>query len=105
MTTLVISKDNFMLIKNGKKKREWRNMSKYNRRLLLTKRADGKYEGNNSIKQIRFVLGYKKPAEEMVVECISVRVVKFINDIKIPEDNFRALSGQFAIEISLGEVK
>lgn len=106
MTTILrIKRKDFDLIKSGVKKTEWREPSKYNKGLLFAPREiDGKLDGNPEIKEITFINGYKKDSERLTVKVNSIRMVKFINDVEIKEDNFKALAGQFAIEINLGEI-
>jgi hypothetical protein len=102
---LKIKKSNLDLIKTGIKKTEWREPSVYNKKLLFKKReSDGKNEGNVDIKTITFVNGYSKDAEKLIVEVKQIRLVRFSRNIEIPEDNFKALEGQFSIEISLGNI-
>ena len=102
--SLQIKKENLELIKSGKKKTEWRQYSVYNNMLLFKDRGDGKKDGNKDIKFIEFVNGYSKNVEKLLVEVLSIRLVKFTRDIEIPEDNFKAKEGQFAIEIKLGNI-
>ena len=52
MTILRINKINFDLIVSGTKKSEWRQLSKYNKKLLLKDRGDGKLDGNKEITKI-----------------------------------------------------
>lgn len=101
---LRIKKINLDLIKAGTKKTEWREPSLYNKNLLFKERADGKREGNSDIKEILFINGYDKNSEKLLVEVTRIRLVKFSRNVDIPEDNFKALEGQFAIEISLGNI-
>jgi len=105
MTILRIKKKEFDLIKSRTKKTEWREPSNYNKKLLFTPREeDGKLDGNKDIKEITFINGYKADSGRLTVEIKGIRLVKFINNVDIPEDNFKALAGQFAIEIKLGEI-
>ena len=104
MTILRIKKKEFDLIKSGVKKTEWREPSKYNKKILFTPREDGKLDGNPDIKEITFINEYKTDSGRLTVEIKGIRLVKFSNDIEIPGDNFKALAGQFAIEIKLGEI-
>ena len=101
---LQIKKENINLIKSGSKKNEWRQSSFYNKKLLFSAREDGKLDGNKDIKFIEFINGYNKFRETLVVEVVSIRLVKFSKDIEIKEDNFKAKEGQFAIEIKLGNI-
>lgn len=101
---LRIKKDNFLAIKSGIKKTEWRNNSKYNINLLFVKKEDGKNHGNDKIKTITFINGYSEDSDKLVIEVNRIRLVKFSKNITIPEDNFSALEGQFSIEISLGNI-
>lgn len=102
---LKIKKANLEAIKAGTKKTEWREPSVYNKKLLFKPReSDGKNEGNADIKTITFVNGYSKDAEKLIVEVKQIRLVRFSRNIEIPEDNFKALEGQFSIEISLGSI-
>lgn len=108
MVTLKIKKKEFDLIKAGSKKTEWRQFSAFNKNLLFCvdkTRSDGKLNGNPSIKQIRFVNGYKSDSPSLVAEVLSIRLIRFTQDTAIIEDNFEALKGQFAIEIRLGTIK
>lgn len=105
MIVLRIKRKEFDLIKSGVKKTEWREPSKYNKKLLFSPRPeDGKLDGNTEIKEITFINGYKKDSERLTVKIELIRLVKFSNDVEIPSDNFKALAGQFAIEIKLGEI-
>lgn len=102
---LRVKKLNLALIKSGLKKTEWREPSIYNKKLLFKPReSDGKREGNADIKTITFINGYSKDAESLTVEVESIRLVRFSRNIEIPEDNFKALEGQFSIEIKLGRI-
>ncbi len=102
---LQIKKGNLELIKQGKKKTEWREPSVFNKKLLFIPREeDGKLIGNENIKLIEFINGYKKDRQIILVECTRIRLVRFSRNIEIPEDNFKALEGQFSIEISLGNI-
>jgi hypothetical protein len=105
MVKLQIKKANLDLIKSGVKKTEWREPSIYNKNLLFKIREiDGKKEGNPDIKEVLFINGYAKDREEVLVEVRQIRLVRFSRNIEIPEDNFKALEGQFSIEITLGEI-
>lgn len=102
---LKIKKVNLEAIKAGTKKTEWREPSVFNKKLLFKKReSDGKLDGNLDIKTITFVNGYSKDAEKLKIEVKQIRLVRFSRNIEIPEDNFKAVEGQFAIEISLGSI-
>lgn len=103
---LQINKSNLARIKTGEKKTEWRQPSKFNKRLLFAPRPeDGKLDGNKEITEIEFVNGYQKERETFTIGVTRIRMVKFSRNIDIPEDNFHALEGQFAIEISLAEIQ
>lgn len=104
VVNLQIKKQNLDLILAGTKKTEWRELSKYNKDLLLKDRGDGKKDGNKEITHINFINGYSKNRAQTKVEVTRIRVVKFSKNIEIPEDNFKALEGQSAIEISLGNI-
>lgn len=105
MVILRIKRANFEAIKNGTKKTEWRENSKYNKMLLFAPRQeDGKLDGNPEIKEITFINGYKADAPRLTIAIKRIRLVRFVNDVEIKEDNFKALAGQFAIEINLGEI-
>ena len=105
MTILRIKKKEFDLIKSGVKRTEWREPSKYNKKMLFAPREkDSKLDSNKDIKEITFINGYRADSGRLTVEIKGIRLVKFINDVDIPDDNFKALSGQFAIEIKLGEI-
>lgn len=101
---LKIKSKDFDLIKSGVKKNEWRNLSAYNRKKLLVKNADGKQEGRNDIKTVIFENGYTSDCRKIEVEVTSIKVFKFGRDVEIPEDNFKALEGQFAIQLALGNI-
>lgn len=102
---LKIKKVNLEAIKAGTKKTEWREPSVFNKKLLFKKReSDGKLDGNLDIKTITFVNGYSKDAEKLKIEVKQIRLVRFSRNIEIPEDNFKALEGQFSIEITLGNI-
>ncbi len=101
---LIIKKENLEKIKSGTKKTEWREPSVFNKLKLFKDRGDGKKDRNKNIKYIDFVNGYRKDAETIKIEVVYIRLVKFTQDIEIPEDNFRAKEGQFAIEIKLGNI-
>lgn len=103
--TLQIKKKELDLIKTGVKKNEWRQLSEYNKKLLLKPReSDGKKEGNSDIKSIKFINGYSKEAETLEVEVTGIKVFRFSKDEIIEEDNFRASEGQFAIQVALGNI-
>jgi intein/homing endonuclease len=99
MIILRINKKNFDLIASGLKKSEWRQYSKYNINLLFKDRGDGKKDGNNEIKQIKFINGYSAESPEIIKDIELIRLCKFSKDVDIPNDNFKALKDQFAIEI------
>jgi hypothetical protein len=101
---LQIKRINLDLIKSGIKKTEWREPSLFNKKLLFREREDGKKIGNDEIKTISFINGYNKDREILIVEVKQIRLVKFTKNIEIPEDNFKALEGQFSIEINLGSI-
>lgn len=101
---LQIKKNNLDLIKSGKKKNEWRELSAFNKKTLMVRREDGMLDGNKDIKSIKFVNGYRKDREVMEIEVVSIGAVKFARDVDIPEDNFKALAGQMAIRIELGKI-
>ena len=103
MVILRINKLNFDLIASGSKKSEWRQLSKYNKKLLLKDRGDGKLDGNKEITQIKFINGYSAESPELIKEIEFIRVCRFTKDIVIESDNFKALEGQFAIEIKFKE--
>lgn len=102
--TLQIKKIELDLIKAGTKKTEWRAPSLFNKKKLFKDNGEGKLDGNPEIRRIKFVNGYAKDRETLEVEVKRIRMVKFTRDVKIPEDNFEALTGMFAIEISLGHI-
>lgn len=105
MVNLKIKKKNLEAIKNGSKKNEWRELSAYNKKLLLSPREeDGKLVGNKAIDKIRLVNGFRKDSEYIIVEVKSINVYKFTKNVEIIEDNFKALEGQFAIQIALGNI-
>ena len=106
MITLRINKKEFAMIASGTKKTEWRQVSAFNKKLLLCpdNAYDGKLNGNPNIKEVVFINGYKKDAPRLTVQIISIRAVKFQNNVDIPEDNFTAKAGQCAIEVKLGEI-
>jgi len=104
MVNLQITRNNLELIRSGKKKCEWRHPSVYNKKLLFCDRGDGKRDGNPDIKEITFINGYRKDCEKLKVEVLGIRLVKFIKDIVIADDNFSAKAEQFAIEIKLGNI-
>lgn len=101
--SLQIKRNELEAIKKGIKKTEWRQVSTYNKNLLLcqSEEHNGKLIGNNNIKEIEFQSGYGKNILKHTVRCIYIRPVKFNNDIFIKEDNFKALKGQVAIEIKI----
>lgn len=101
---LKIKSKDFDLIKSGVKKNEWRNLSAYNRKKLLVKNAEGKQEGNQEIKYVIFENGYSADCRKIKIEVKSVKVFRFGRDIEIPEENFRASEGQFAIQLALGNI-
>lgn len=104
---LQIKKKELDLIKSGQKKTEWRSPSAYNKKILFSQDVEfgGKLNGNPEITSITFINGMRKNAERLTVEVIErIRMVKFTRDIKIVDDNFEALEGQFAIEIKLGKI-
>jgi len=101
---LKIKSKDFDLIASGAKKNEWRNLSKYNRNKLLVKNSVGKQDGNSKIKYVIFENGYSKDCRKMKVEVLSIRVFRFGRDVEIPNENFKALEGQFAIQLALGDI-
>lgn len=103
-TTLKIKKYDLDLILSGKKKNEWRNLSKFNRKKLLIVNEDGKQEGNNNIKYVIFENGYNKDCKKVKVEVLGIKIFKFGRDVVIEEENFRASEGQFAIQLALGNI-
>lgn len=127
--TLRIKKEEFLLIKSGLKKVEWRTPSKYNNNLLFSKDDPIKKDGNLEISAIQFINGYASDAPRLLIECKKIRRIKMKKDIEIPVDNFvikdftslsdyeqtytltgkeqsilRVKEGQVAIEISLGNI-
>lgn len=101
---LQIKRENLELIKSGKKKTEWREPSEYNYKKLFKYKEDGKRHGNEDITEIEFISGYAKNRESLIVSVKRIRLVKFTRNIEIPDDNFKALEGQFSIEINLGDI-
>lgn len=104
MTTLQINKENFDLIKNGTKKTEYRHYSVFNKHRLCKKREDGKYIGDDEIKKIQLINGYSKDAPRIILQCLGVRLVRFVSNFESKEDNFIAKEGDCSIEIKLGEI-
>lgn len=102
--SLQIKRKNLDLIKSGVKKTEWREPSVYNKRKLFCDNGTGKLDGNPAITSIELINGYSSNREIIEVEVTRIRLVKFTRDVNIPEDNFRALKDQFAIEINLGSI-
>lgn len=102
----MICKKEFEMILSGTKKTEWRSPSVYNKKLLFCpdEKFNGKLNGNPKVTEITFQNGYSKNSPKLTIECLSIRMIKFSQDIKIPEDNFEALKGMFAIEIKLGKI-
>ena len=101
---LRINKTNLDLIKSGIKKTEWRAPSLFNKKILFKKNDDGLLDGNKEIKTLKLVNGYSASSDFIIIEVLNIRMVKFMNDIEIKNDNFRALKDQFAIEIKLGNI-
>lgn len=102
---LQIKKVNLELIKAGIKKREWREPSKFNKDKMYIKReSDGVLIANPDITEVEFINGYNSDREKLTVKVERIRMQKFTKNIDIPEDNFKALEGQCAIEIVLGEI-
>lgn len=102
---LQIKRKDLDLIKEGTKRTEWRLPSKYNKqKLFVPREEDGKLIGNEAITEIEFINGYSKDRETFTIGVTRIRMVKFSRNVDIPEDNFHALEGQFAIEISLSEI-
>ncbi len=104
MVILRVLKKDFDLIAAGTKKTEWRSVSHYNKKLLLKINDKGLYDRNEDIKEIKFVNGYRSDAPALLAEIHFIRLDRFINDVDIPADDFHALAGQVAIEISLGKI-
>lgn len=103
---LRISQKNYDAIISGTKKSEWRQVSKYNKALLLKPReSDGLLEGNADIKEVLFIAGYANDSPRVTVGVEYIRPCKFSRDVVIPEDDFKALAGQVAIEIRLSPIK
>lgn len=98
---LYILQQNLDIIKSGKKKREWRKFSEYNKKLLFIKDGsnENKWYGNPNINEIEFVV--RKTKEAYTVKIGTIRLIKFSKDTIYKDENFSALSGQFAIEIVL----
>lgn len=96
---LFILQENLDLIKQGVKKREWRKFSDYYKKLLFKRdlAQENKWNGNPEIKEIEFVV--RKTKETLTMGVKSIRLIKFSKDVRIEEEKFTALSGQFAIEI------
>jgi hypothetical protein len=104
---LQIRKKEFDLIKAGIKKTDWRLPSKFNKDRLFCPDPDfdGKLNGDPEITSITFTNGTKPDSKKITVELSArIRMVRFSRDVEIPEDNFKALEGQFAIEIKLGKI-
>ncbi len=105
-TILRINKKNYDAIVAGTKKSEWRQVSKYNKGLLLRPRlSDGLLEGNPDIKEVLLIAGYANDSPRVTVGVEFIRPCKFSRDVVIPEDDFKALAGQVAIEIRLSPIK
>jgi hypothetical protein len=105
--SLQIKRKEFDLIKSGIKKTEWRAPSKFNKDRLFCpdKEYSGQLNGNPDISEIEFINGMKPNAPRIIVEVAKrIRMVRFGRDIELPEDNFKAQEGMFAIEISLGKI-
>lgn len=101
--SLQIKRKEFDMIKAGTKKTEWRSPSLFNKQKLFFQNKDiGKWDARTDITQIEFINGYRTDREKLIVECLGIKMYKFVRDIDIPEDNFKALEGQFAIAITLG---
>lgn len=102
---LQIQKKEFDLIVWGRKKTDWRTPNEFNySRLFIRRPEDNKRIGDSSITHLEFVNGMSKNARRVIAEVVSIRLVRFSADIEIPDDNFRASEGQFAIEIKLGKL-
>ncbi len=104
---LQIKRKEFEMIKAGTKKTEWRAPSKFNKDRLFCPdpEFDNQLNGNPEITSITFINGIKPDSPRLTVEVEKrIRMVKFGRDIDQPENNFKALEGQFAIEICLGKI-
>lgn len=105
MLTLRIHRKEFELIKAGTKKTEWRQPSKFNKKLLLKVGEDGLFTENFDIKEILFVNGHRPDSPRVIAQVERIRPIRFAEDIKIPADNFIGYQGQCAIEIRISGVK
>ena len=105
MITLNLRKKEFDLIKSGRKKTDYRDPSRFNKKKLLKIDENGLFTANYDIKEICFRNGYKRDSESMVVEVVSIIPVKFTQAYTNEEDNFSAVAGCCQIEIKLGQIK
>ena len=106
--SLQICKKELDLIKSGTKKKEFRSPSKFNMKILTIQNLEIKDKyiliGNPEITEIEFLNGYSKVREKLTIKCKGIRLVRFQNNVDEPDNNFKALEGQVAIEILLGEI-
>jgi aminopeptidase-like protein len=102
---LQIKRKELDLIKAGTKKREWRAPSKYNiDKMYIKRESDGVLIANPEINEVEFINGYRNDREKIIVQVLRIRMQQFSKNVDFPEDNFKALEGQKAIEIVLGEI-
>jgi len=105
MVTLNVKRKEFEAIKNGQKKRDYRDASLFNKKKLLKLNAQGLFDVNLDIKEIQFINGYKKDSESVIMEVLLITPVCFVNAYENEKDLFTAIAGANMIEIELGNLK
>lgn len=109
MLTLKVTKKDFLLLKEGTKKFDFRPPSKFNKQLLLRKEqlpgGGFQWTTNHDIKEILFVNGNSPNSPSLVAEISEISAVTFSRDIKIPEGNYMGYEGTWAIRIDIAAVK
>jgi hypothetical protein len=101
---LQITKENFDLIASGTKTIDYRAASTFNKKKLLRKAKNGKWGKHFDIKEIEFINGFSPDAPRLIIECIQICPIFFINDFVNEENNITAPKGGSAIEILLGKI-
>lgn len=93
---LIINKENFDDIIEGRKQEEYRSLSDHYFRMFCTKGKDGVYDDMKPIDKIYLAVGYSKDRKKALIEAKDIYVCTFINDI--PE-GFQKGDECFVIEL------
>lgn len=104
MITLQLGREEFDLIVSGQKTKDYRHPSIFNKRKLLKKNKDGLFCENLDRVEIKFVNGFKKDADFIVVIADRITPIRFANNYEDKQNNFSAIAGACIIEINICEI-